>query len=979
MKRVYYTLLLVLAACAIFGQAAIRRADTLAQVLAINPTNVAAADKVTYLTFGRNTVGDGDSLLINYDRTNNLATNDTTRFATLASTGRWIVTSITPYSGPGLTNFFTFSAGTNMEVTVTSNSVTYAMTNTTFSGSGGSAISFNGTNVTNVNIADTHIIKWAGTGSNYVAYATNYFYWEGVPVWGPTLRDSVYVTWSQSGSNLTPTVALESLDPTRWEHLNWPTLMGRYSASIGDIEYITVGANLNLDSSSGVLSAVIPPGTNSYQISVDDVLVVTPNLADSSELNPTATGTNITYALVSESIATNKINTTFQNLLLNQYRVNNLTNWFLSLTNNVTDTGRVMWRTNSNGDWEAYATNLPAAGGSGLGTNVFVNGVLIQPAYFTNSAEVFIATNANGHIVFDVNTWDGFWSDLTNSLVASNNISFAYDTGANKLLISAITSGGTGTAVTVDGGTDLTRANFADASTTGLFDISGTNITIRLPDRDFGSITVSSSGATMTLDDGTVTSNKIVAANVTIDKLSATGTPLSTNFLAGDYSWKQVTTNMVPGLVQDILNAASTGGGGGGGGTNILVNGTLVNGANLTNSSTVLWSVDGTNITATVTNVAGATTQNVVQKIGGVLFYYTGGAASNESYAGIATNLVVNAGSGAVPLQATVSLSGAPSTNYVVHIEPYDTNSVYSGSSMAYSIRDKTTAGFQFTAEYNGAALDAVWYRIWILDTVSVAGSGGDVISTNNNEFTATNTFNGPIVFGGGFTTTNLFAPHRQKVILHENEYVLGNSISSGDIGLPSLSAAAIASGTISVSQTSASQHQGLLRVSSASGANSGFYALSSVGSMFSEVGLTWESITRPLNTNAGARVYLGFQDSTSAGAATDGIHLFRSNNIIIPQVYYNGTLTQGSEYTISSNQFLRTKIAVTAANAARFVVVDSDTGTAILDETITTTLPDSTSRLFGVGWKGFYTNAAAAVLEDFDWTAAYYDRPISR
>src|SRR5690606_14587907 len=119
-----------------------------------------------------------------------------------------------------------------------------------------------------------------------------------------------------------------------------------------------------------------------------------------------------------------------------------------------------------------------------------------------------------------------------------------------------------------------------------LFDLTTTNATGRLPDRDFGDITVGSSGAAMTLDDSTVTSNKIVAANVTIDKLSATGTPLSTNFLAGDYSWKQITTNMIPGLVADILSAATNGpagGGGGGAGTNFVLNGVLMQPAIVTN------------------------------------------------------------------------------------------------------------------------------------------------------------------------------------------------------------------------------------------------------------------------------------------------------------------------------------------------------------------------------------------------------------
>lgn len=52
-------------------------------------------------------------------------------------------------------------------------------------------------------------------------------------------------------------------------------------------------------------------GTNQWQIGVDGVIVAYPNLADSSELGVTATGTNVAYSLVSGSVATNKIAAAF--------------------------------------------------------------------------------------------------------------------------------------------------------------------------------------------------------------------------------------------------------------------------------------------------------------------------------------------------------------------------------------------------------------------------------------------------------------------------------------------------------------------------------------------------------------------------------------------------------------------------------------------------------------------------------------------
>lgn len=58
------------------------------------------------------------------------------------------------------------------------------------------------------------------------------------------------------------------------------------------------------------------------------------------------------------------------------------------LTNSSALTGGFVWLTNAAGDFYGYATNLPAGGGSGNGTNLFVNGALQQPAQATNSSSV---------------------------------------------------------------------------------------------------------------------------------------------------------------------------------------------------------------------------------------------------------------------------------------------------------------------------------------------------------------------------------------------------------------------------------------------------------------------------------------------------------------------------------------------------------------------------------------------------------------
>jgi len=63
--------------------------------------------------------------------------------------------------------------------------------------------------------------------------------------------------------------------------------------------------------------------------------------------------------------------------------------------------------------------------------------------------------------------------------------------------------------------------------------ISGGFTADDIPNLDASKITT----GTITPSDGTVTTDKIVDANITLAKLSATGTPSSSTFLRGDNSW----------------------------------------------------------------------------------------------------------------------------------------------------------------------------------------------------------------------------------------------------------------------------------------------------------------------------------------------------------------------------------------------------------------------------------------------------------
>ena len=198
-------------------------------------------------------------------------------------------------------------------------------------------------------------------------------------------------------------------------------------------------------------------------------------------------------------------------------------------------------------------------------------------------------------------------------------------------------------------------------------------------------------------------------------------------------------------------------------------------------------------------------------------------------------------------------------------------------------------------------------------------------------------------------------------------------------MGYPEFNGTALASGsaTIIAGETN---HQGMVRLTSSSSANSGYYYISSTSGLFAEPLLTWESISRVRGTNAGISSTHGFTDSVNSSNPTDAIRMWRSNNFLIPQIWNNGSLVQGYEYPVSSNQVLYIKVQVqTNMTDVSFYSEDSDTKTLIVSTNLTGTIPASSSRVFGMGHFAFFTNAVAIGIEDLDWSTAYIDTPVNR
>lgn len=570
-----------------------------------------------------------------------------------------------------LTNYFTFLAGTNMQVTVTSNTVSYAMTNTTFSGSGGVTVN--------------------------ALTATNFW-------------DNGYITFLDAGG-------------------------GDWSLNIGDD---TISTNkINSTFYNWVLSLAGAGGGTTNGLGVNGTFRTDWNAINSAEIAYTVSaGMNWYGSLIAGSVAASKLATTgtgtSTNFLAGDFAYKQVT-------------------TNMIPGLNAILATIGSGGGSGGESNTASN--LGTPSA-TNQG--WYASKSGVDLRF-------------RSLTVGPNLTLT--SNANDVVLNVTLSTNSGTVVSVDGGSSLATVNFADTTGIGVT-LATPNASFALIDRDFGDLTTSSSGTVMTLDNSVVTSNKLAAANVTQDKLSASGTPLSTNFLAGDYSYKQVTTNMIPGL-NAILATIGTGGSGGGLGTNLFVNNILSQPAKLTNSTTIVWSTNSNgDIVATATNVPGTTTDNVWQVWGGANFIITNNAstgdikASTLTYSGGITNatLIGNTGSGD---PAIVRFDFASrNTNYFVVLEIESEN----GASFAVgglNYNTKSTNSFQiwltapFASDYSGG----YWTRVRMMDQVSVGGNGGDVTQAGNNTFTGTNTFSGTTTFNnlsiGSITVvTNLSVPN---------------------------------------------------------------------------------------------------------------------------------------------------------------------------------------------------------------------------
>jgi regulation of enolase protein 1 (concanavalin A-like superfamily) len=820
-------------------------------------------------------------------------------YLTTTTTGRWVrlTRDIATISSPlvlsngtlslaALTNYFTFLAGTNMQVTVTSNTVTYAMTNTTGGGSG-NLITVNGGLVTN--------------------------FW-----------DNGYITFLNAGG-------------------------GDYSLNIGDD---TISTNkINSTFYNWVLSLSGGGGGTTNGLGVNGTFRTDWNAISSAEIAYTVSaGTNWYGSLVAGSVAANKLATTgtgtSTNFLAGDYSYKQVT------TNMIPGLNAILATIGSGGSGgeSNTASNLGTPSATNQGWYASKSGVDLQFRSLQIGPNLTLTSNANS-IRLDVTL-------STNS----------------------------GTVVSVDGGSSLATVNFADS--TGIAaSLSTTNASFALVDRDFGDLTVSSSGTVMTIDNNVITSNKVAAANITQDKLGTSGTGLSTNFLAGDYSYKQVTTNMIPGL-NAILATIGTGGGSGTGSVVTANGGSDMSRANITtNGFGLLVTQSGTNILLSTTN-----NYPVDYYAGGFLPLFAGlsNALTGDLHykqssdirspmweSGTGWNAMGMRASGGVWSVAEYNTNDFTVLESFITIDPTDLtgptdiitfpNSGFNNKVVFEAdVEFNGTTTFLGTTTFNDLAIGTITVvsNLTVPNNAYGAGWNGSTNVPNENSVYDEMELRAPKaspVFTGSATFTSLSASLINSRPYYNQEngdfWADGfNRSSAANAFLPNLSGSAVASGSVSGVLISTNNPVAWTMASSTT-TNSGYFYWNGHASTFDISGggdeLTFILAISNTNKIQGA---WGFIDDFTHTESVDGAYIRMDNGFIHGVIANNSSYTRtttSNQLAIASTTFHRYIIRVSedASYVTFFDLSPSGTGyTTNWTASVTNTLPSGSTRATSIG-----------------------------
>jgi len=419
-----------------------------------------------------------------------------------------------------------------------------------------------------------------------------------------------------------------------------------------------------------------------------------------------------------------------------------------------------------------------------------------------------------------------------------------------------------------------------------------------------------------------------------------------------------ILTNLVgTGLTNDNGILKVVGGGGSGTVTSVGL------------SLPAIFSVSGTPVTSSGTLNGALATQSANRAFLGP----TSGGAAIPTFRAIVDDDVPNTITIDLAAVATVANSGDSATAFFSSgtIEDARIDSVIARDSEVAAAYQPLDADLTTLATLNGASLtnlngvddpyDATaWNGSTKIPTQNVIrdkieslslGGGGDVYLSSNNVFTASNNFQGMVTLGS--LSRSNFLPSATEFYF-TTEFLTGTSGTTTTVFLP-FQGNAINSGTAAAAQGT-TNHPGIITLASATSANSGYAYTCNSSALIPRPGDFFRISFKPLNTNAGVREYLGFHDQGGAASApTDGLCIFRSNNIIYGQAWNNSVLVQTlNSASLASNSWYSAWGHVVDDTVAQFIITD-ETGASVLTDTITNGVPFT--RAFGAGIVSYYTN----------------------
>ena len=232
-------------------------------------------------------------------------------------------------------------------------------------------------------------------------------------------------------------------------------------AAGANITFTTNGTQLTIAATSGGGS------TNGTSVYIKGASASAANFIASAELDPTLTGTNVSFALVVNSVGTNKIDSTFYNWVNGKQSA-------LTFSTGTTNSGGTVTVALAAGSGVTFSTNANTItiASSGSGASVFVKTASVSSPNFAASAEIdptLTGTNVTHSIVagsIATNKVDSTFYNWVNGKQSA----LTFSTGTTN-------SGGTVTAA-LSAGTGVTFSTNGNTITIGTTNALGTPVTV---------------------------------------------------------------------------------------------------------------------------------------------------------------------------------------------------------------------------------------------------------------------------------------------------------------------------------------------------------------------------------------------------------------------------------------------------------------------------------------------------------------------